>query len=61
MTGEVAKKLVGAWRYVATTIDGVNKPRGNNPKGIIYYGPLAECLCRTGGRLENGPESIGQR
>jgi hypothetical protein len=26
MTGEVAKKLVGAWRYVGTTIDGVNKP-----------------------------------
>jgi hypothetical protein len=42
MTGEVAKKLVGAWRYVATTIDGVNKPRGNNPKGIIYYGPYGE-------------------
>src|ERR1700681_4329119 len=42
MTGEVAKKLVGAWRYVGTTIDGVNKPRGNNPKGIIYYGPHGE-------------------
>jgi hypothetical protein len=41
-TGEVAKKLVGTWRYVATTIDGVNKPRGNNPKGIIYYGPYGE-------------------
>ena len=39
MTGEVAKKLVGAWRYVGTTIDGADKPRGNNPKGIIYYGP----------------------
>ena len=42
MTGEVAKKLVGAWRYVGTTIDGADKPRGNNPKGIIYYGPHGE-------------------
>jgi Lipocalin-like domain len=40
--GEVAKKLVGAWRYVGTTVDGVNKPRGNNPKGMIYYGPYGE-------------------
>ena len=38
--GEVAKKLVGAWRYVGTTVDGVNKPRGNNPKG------MARCRCR---------------
>ncbi len=42
MTGEVAKKLVGAWRYVGTTMDGVNKPRGINPKGLIYYGPHGE-------------------
>src|SRR5262245_6447108 len=39
---EAAKKLVGAWRYIGTTIDGVNKPRGNNPKGMIYYGPHGE-------------------
>ncbi len=39
---EVAKRLVGAWRYVGTTIDGVSKPRGNNPKGMIYYGPHGE-------------------
>ena len=40
--GRSCKELVGAWRYVATTIDGVNKPRGNNPKGIIYDGPYGE-------------------
>jgi len=39
---EVMKKLVGAWRYVGTTVDGVPKPRGNNPKGMIYYGPNGE-------------------
>jgi hypothetical protein len=39
---EVTRKLVGAWRYVGTTIDGVNKPRGKNPKGMIYYGPHGE-------------------
>ena len=39
---EVAKKLVGAWRYIGTTIDGQNKPRGANPKGMIYYGPYGE-------------------
>jgi len=35
---EVAKRFVGAWRYIGTTIDG--KPRadrGANPKGMIYY------------------------
>ena len=39
---EVAKQFVGAWRYIGTTIDGQNKPRGNNPKGMIYYGPAGE-------------------
>ena len=35
---EVAQKLVGAWRYVGTTIDGKPRPgRGDNPKGMIYY------------------------
>src|ERR1043166_3972274 len=37
-----AKNFVGAWRYIGTTIDGVAKPRGNNPKGMIYYGPHGE-------------------
>jgi len=37
-----AKKIVGAWRYVGTTIDGKPKPRGNNPQGLIYYGPHGE-------------------
>jgi len=38
-----AKKIVGAWRYVGTTIDGVPRAgRGANPKGMIYYGPHGE-------------------
>ena len=40
--GEAAKTLIGAWRYIGTTVDGQNKPRGNNPKGMIYYGPYGE-------------------
>jgi hypothetical protein len=40
--GDAAKKLVGAWRYIGTTIDGKPKPRGDNPKGMIYYGPHGE-------------------
>jgi len=40
--GDAAKQFVGAWRYIGTTIDGQNKPRGNNPKGMIYYGPYGE-------------------
>ena len=40
--GEVAKKLLGAWRYVGTRINGGNWDRGENPKGMIYYGPHGE-------------------
>jgi sugar/nucleoside kinase (ribokinase family) len=40
---DAAKKIVGAWRYVGTTIDGVPRAgRGANPKGMIYYGPHGE-------------------
>jgi len=40
---DAAKKIVGAWRYVGTTIDGVPRVgRGANPKGLIYYGPHGE-------------------
>jgi hypothetical protein len=39
---EVAKKLLGAWRYVGTTVDGKNRDRGANPGGMIYYGPHGE-------------------
>jgi len=43
MTGtEVHNKLVGAWRYVGTRINGGNWDRGANPKGMIYYGPHGE-------------------
>ena len=40
--GEVANKLLGAWRYVSTRINGSNWDRGANPKGMIYYGPYGE-------------------
>ena len=33
--GEMAKKLLGAWRYVGTRINGGNWNRGANPKGMI--------------------------
>jgi hypothetical protein len=39
---EVANKLMGAWRYVGTRINGANWDRGANPKGMIYYGPHGE-------------------
>jgi Lipocalin-like domain len=37
---DVARRFVGAWRYVGATVDG--KPdaaRGPNPKGLIVYDP----------------------
>jgi hypothetical protein len=40
--GTVANKLLGAWRYVGTRINGGNWDRGANPKGMIYYGPHGE-------------------
>lgn len=40
--GDVAIKLIGAWRYVGTRINGGNWDRGANPKGMIYYGPHGE-------------------
>jgi hypothetical protein len=39
---DVAQKLLGAWRYVGTRIDGGNWDRGANPKGMIYYGRHGE-------------------
>jgi len=39
---EVARKLIGAWRYIGTRINGASWNRGANPKGIIYYGPHGE-------------------
>ena len=40
--GEVANKLLGAWRYVGTRINGGNWDRGADPKGMIYYGRHGE-------------------
>jgi hypothetical protein len=39
---EAANKLLGAWRYVGTRINGGAWDRGANPKGMIYYGPHGE-------------------
>jgi Lipocalin-like domain len=39
---EAANKLLGAWRYIGTRINGSNWDRGANPKGMIYYGPHGE-------------------
>lgn len=39
---EVKDKLIGAWRYLGTRIDGAARNRGVNPKGMIYYGPHGE-------------------
>jgi hypothetical protein len=41
-SSEVAKKLIGAWRYMGTQVDGEKFDRGPNPKGMIYYGPYGE-------------------
>jgi hypothetical protein len=38
----VRERLIGAWRYVGTRINGGNWDRGANPKGIIYYGAHGE-------------------
>jgi hypothetical protein len=38
----VAQKLIGAWRYLGTRINGGNWDRSANPKGMIYYGPHGE-------------------
>ena len=40
--GDIANRLLGAWRYVGTRINGGNWDRGPNPKGMIYYGPHGE-------------------
>jgi Lipocalin-like domain len=39
---EVAKELIGAWRYAGTRVDGAKFDRGPNPRGMIYYGPHGE-------------------
>ena len=39
---KAANKLLGAWRYIGTRINGSNWDRGANPKGMIYYGPHGE-------------------
>ncbi len=41
-SSEVAQKLIGAWRYMGTRVDGEKFDRGPNPQGMIYYGPRGE-------------------
>jgi Lipocalin-like domain len=43
-----ARRLIGSWRYVGSTIDG--KPRaerGSNPKGIIIYDTHGHMACHV--------------
>ncbi len=40
--GPIRARLMGAWRYVGTRINGANWDRGASPKGMIYYGPHGE-------------------
>ena len=40
--GEVGKRLIGAWRYAGTRVNGEKFDRGPKPKGMIYYGPRGE-------------------
>ena len=40
--GEVGKRLIGAWRYAGTRVNGEKFDRGPKPKGMIYYGPHGE-------------------
>src|SRR4051794_20809862 len=37
--GDAAKRILGAWSYVGTWVDGVPRDRGNNPSGMIVYLP----------------------
>jgi hypothetical protein len=34
---EIAKRIVGSWRYVGTWVDGVPRNRGASPTGMIVY------------------------
>jgi hypothetical protein len=40
--GEAGKRLIGAWRYAGTRVNGEKFDRSRNPKGVIYYGPHGE-------------------
>ena len=43
MQSDVARRFVGIWRYVGTSIDGKPRPnRGANPKGYIFYAASGE-------------------
>ena len=57
---EVAKKLIGAWRYIGTTVDGVNRPRGNHPKGMIYYGEMSVQIAPDVERKRTGAVMTGE-
>ncbi len=38
-SSEIAKRFVGAWRYVEATLDGKPPPGRGTGKGMIYYDP----------------------
>jgi hypothetical protein len=58
--GDVARRFVGAWRYVGVTVDG--KPdagRGPNPRGIILYDPSGHMAVHVA--PEKPAKSAGQQ
>jgi hypothetical protein len=56
-----AAPLIGAWRYVASTLDGRPLPgRGADAKGMLYYDPSGAMMvqvapARTGGKAGDEP------
>ena len=61
--GEAAKLIVGAWRYISTTVDGKPRDRGAKPTGMIYYGPHGEMsvhIAPDRPRPKAGPEPTGE-
>ncbi|MBX9772856.1 MAG: lipocalin-like domain-containing protein [Xanthobacteraceae bacterium] len=37
LDSDVARRLIGAWRYAGTTVDGAPRADRTNPRGIIIY------------------------
>jgi hypothetical protein len=57
---EVAQKIVGAWRYVGTSVDGVPRNRGAHPTGMIVYtasGHMSVQIAPDRPRTKAGPEA----
>ena len=51
---EDAKRLLGAWRYVESTLDGKPPPGRGSGKGIIYYDPSGAMVVQVAPDRERG-------